>query len=169
MLRLGWLDKPDDRYRIGNRLFEISGLAPIRHELREAVLPFLQDLYEAIHTTVQLGVLDGAQVLIVEKITGHRPMPMLSQVGGTIPAHCSGLGRAILAYSERRDRRRGDRGRACAAHAADDHHAGSRCAASWPRSPTGAGRSIGRRATSASPAWPRRSSGRSATSSPPCR
>jgi DNA-binding IclR family transcriptional regulator len=100
MLRLGWLDKPKDRYRIGNRLFEISGLAPIRHELRESVLPFLQDLYNATRTTVQLGVLDGTQVLVVEKITGHRPMPMLSQVGGTIPAHCSGLGRAILAYSD---------------------------------------------------------------------
>ena len=100
MIRLGWLDKPEQHYRIGNRLFELSGLAPIRHELREAVLPFLQDLFNATHTTVQLGVLDGAQVLIVEKITGHRPMPMLSQVGGTIPAHCSGLGRAILAYSE---------------------------------------------------------------------
>jgi DNA-binding IclR family transcriptional regulator len=100
MLRLGWLDKPEERYRIGNRLFEISGLAPIRRELREAVLPFLQDLYAATRTAVQLGVLDGPQVLIVEKITGHRPMPMLSQVGGTIPTHCSGLGRAILAYSE---------------------------------------------------------------------
>jgi DNA-binding IclR family transcriptional regulator len=99
MLRLGWLDKPDDRYRIGNRLFEISGLAPIRHELREAVLPFLQDLHNAVRTTVQLGVLDGPQVLIVEKITGHRPMPMLTQVGGTVPTHCSGLGRALLAYS----------------------------------------------------------------------
>src|SRR3984957_13736722 len=100
MIRLGWLDKPKDRYRIGNRLFELSGLAPIRHELREAVLPFLQDLYNATRTTVQLGVLQGAQVLVVEKITGHRPMPMLSQVGGTIPTHCSGLGRAILAYSD---------------------------------------------------------------------
>jgi DNA-binding IclR family transcriptional regulator len=100
MLRLGWLDKPHDRYRIGNRLFEISGLAPIRHELREAVLPFLQDLYTATRTTVQLGVLSGAQVLVVEKISGHRPMPMLSQVGGSIPAHCSALGRAILAYCD---------------------------------------------------------------------
>jgi DNA-binding IclR family transcriptional regulator len=99
MLRLGWLDKPDDRYRIGHRLFEISGLAPIRHELREAVLPFLQDLYAAVRTTVQLGVLHGPEVLIVEKITGHRPMPMLSQVGGTIPTYCSALGRAMLAYS----------------------------------------------------------------------
>jgi DNA-binding IclR family transcriptional regulator len=100
MIRLGWLDKPQDRYRIGNRLFEISGLAPIRHELREAVLPFLQDLFNATKTTVQLGVLDGTQILVVEKISGHRPMPMLSQVGGMIPAHCSGLGRAILAYSD---------------------------------------------------------------------
>ncbi|TDV40997.1 IclR family transcriptional regulator [Actinophytocola oryzae] len=100
MIRLGWLDKPKDRYRIGNRLFELSGLAPIRHELREAVLPFMQDLHHAAKTTVQLGVLDGTQVLVVEKITGHRPMPMLSQVGGTIPAYCSALGRAILAFSD---------------------------------------------------------------------
>jgi DNA-binding IclR family transcriptional regulator len=100
MIRLGWLDKAAGRYRIGNRLFEVSGLAPIRLELREAVLPFLHDLYAAAKTTVQLGVLDGTQILVVEKITGHRPMPMLSQVGGTIPAYCSALGRAILAYSD---------------------------------------------------------------------
>lgn len=99
MLRLGWLDKPGDRYRIGERLFEISGLAPVRHELREAVLPFLQDLYAATKVAVQLGVLRGPEILVVEKITGHRPLPMLSQVGGTIPTYCSGLGRAILAHS----------------------------------------------------------------------
>ncbi len=99
MTHLGWLDKPADSYRIGTRIFEISGLVPIRHELREAALPFLQDLYAATMTTVQLGTLDGTQVLIVDKITGHRAMPMLSQVGSRIPAHCSSLGRAILAFS----------------------------------------------------------------------
>jgi DNA-binding IclR family transcriptional regulator len=100
MLRLGWLDKPADRYRIGNRLFELSGMAPVRHELREAALPFLQDLHHATRTTVQLGVLSGTQVLLVEKITGHRPMPMLSQVGALLPAYCSALGLAILAHSD---------------------------------------------------------------------
>jgi DNA-binding IclR family transcriptional regulator len=100
MLRLGWLDKPGDRYRIGNRIFELSGLAPVRHQLREAALPFLQDLHVATRTTVQLGVLSGTQVLLVEKITGHRPMPMLSQVGALLPAYCSALGLAILAYSD---------------------------------------------------------------------
>ena len=100
MIQLGWLEKPADRYRIGNRLFEIASLAPIRLELREAVLPFLQDLHQATKITVQLGVLDGTQVLVVDKITGHRAMPMLDQVGGMIPAYCSALGRAILAYAE---------------------------------------------------------------------
>jgi DNA-binding IclR family transcriptional regulator len=100
MIRLGWLEKPGERYRVGNRLFEIASLAPIRLELREAALPFLQDLHQATRITVQLGVLDGAQVLVVEKISGHRAMPMLSQVGGMIPAYCSALGRAILAYSQ---------------------------------------------------------------------
>ena len=49
---------------------------------------------------MQLGVLDHDRVLIVEKITGHRRMPMLTQVGGQIPAYCSSLGRAILAHSD---------------------------------------------------------------------
>ncbi|MCY1144244.1 IclR family transcriptional regulator [Actinoplanes sp. Pm04-4] len=100
MLKLGWLDKPAGRYRVGNRIFELSGLAPVRHQLREAALPYLQDLHHATRLTVQLGVLSGTQVLLVEKITGHRPMPMLSQVGAMLPAHCSALGRAILAYSD---------------------------------------------------------------------
>src|SRR6202012_4867149 len=100
MISLGWLEKPADRYRIGNRLFEIASLAPIRLELREAALPFLQDLHQATKITVQLGVLQGKEILVVEKISGHRAMPMLSQTGGMIPAYCPALGRAILAYSQ---------------------------------------------------------------------
>src|SRR3569833_1985000 len=100
MIELGWLDKPGEKYRIGTRLFELSGLVPVRHELREAVLPYLQDLYAAAMTTVQLGVLEGTRVLVDEKSCGHRRLPMLDQGGGFIPAHCSGIGRAILAWSD---------------------------------------------------------------------
>lgn len=101
MVGLGWLDKFANRYRIGSHLFEIASLAPIRLQLREAVLPFLHDLHNATVTTVQLGVLEGDRILVVEKISGHRPMPMLSQTGGVVPVYCSALGRAILAYSDR--------------------------------------------------------------------
>lgn len=100
MVALGRLEKPDERYRVGTSMLKLSGLVPLRHRLREAVLPFMQDLHEATRSTVQLGVLDGVDVLIVEKIAGHRRMPMLTQVGGTVPAYCSSLGRSILAHSD---------------------------------------------------------------------
>ena len=162
MIRLGWLDKPEDRYRIGNRLFEISSLAPIRHELREAVLPFLQDLHrgDQDHRAARRAR-RAPQVLVVEKITGHRPMPMLAQVGGTIPAHCSALGRAILAYSRAGRRSTRSSGPACCR--------GPRARSTSPVAvlrelaaiPSAAGRSTARRATSASAASRRPSSARS--------
>ena len=100
MIRLGWLDKPRECYRIGNRLFEIGNLAPIRHELCRAVLPCMQDLHAATRTAVQLGVLSGGRILVVEKVAGPRPGPLLTQVGGILPAYCTALGRALLAHSD---------------------------------------------------------------------
>lgn len=100
MIRLGWLDKPELHYRIGNHIFELSGLAAVRHDLREAVLPFMQDLYASTQTAVQLGVLEGPEVLIVDKISGHRRLRVLSGVGGTVPTYCSALGRAMLAHCD---------------------------------------------------------------------
>ncbi|MCE0764602.1 IclR family transcriptional regulator [Pseudonocardia kujensis] len=99
MVDLGWLVRHDGRYHVGNDFVRLSGLTPVRRELREAVQPFMQDLYETTRLTVQLGVLEDNRILIVDTVTGHRELPMLSKVGGTIPAHCSSLGRAILAHS----------------------------------------------------------------------
>lgn len=100
MIRLGCLDKPELHHRIGNHIFELSGLAAVRHDLREAVLPFMQDLYAATQTAVQLGVLEGGEVLVVDKITGHRRVRGLMGVGGNVPAHCSAMGRAMLAHCD---------------------------------------------------------------------
>ena len=99
MTRLGWLAYEAGQYSLGTRIFELAGLSPVRHELREAALPFMEDLYEATHITVHLGVREGLEVLYVEKITGHDKITELSQVGGRMPLYCTGLGKSILAYS----------------------------------------------------------------------
>jgi len=99
LLALGWLDRRDGYYHVGDRLFEIASLAPTRVELRDLLLPFMQDLHEATRLTVQLGILDGTDVLLTEKITGHHDIKILSRVGSRLPAYASSLGRAILAYS----------------------------------------------------------------------
>ncbi len=86
-------------YRIGLRLWEIASLAPRGVPLREAALPFLEDLYEVTHENAQLGVREGHEVLYIERITGRRAIRVLTRVGGRFPLHASGIGLVLLAHA----------------------------------------------------------------------
>jgi DNA-binding IclR family transcriptional regulator len=99
MAALGWLERDGDRYSIGNRLFELATLSRLRIGLREAALPYMQDLYEATHETVHLAVRENDHVRYAEKISGHRPVTDLSRVGGRMPAHCTAVGKVLLAFA----------------------------------------------------------------------
>jgi DNA-binding IclR family transcriptional regulator len=90
---------PQGRYGIGLRLWEVASLAPRGVGLREVAMPFLEDLYEATHQNVQLAVLDGLEVVYVERISGHQAVGVLSRVGGRWPAHATGVGLVLLAHA----------------------------------------------------------------------
>ena len=94
------LERDGDRtYRIGLRLWEIASLAPRGVPLREAALPFLEDLYEVTHENVQLGVREGREVVYIERIAGRRAVGVLTRVGGRFPLHASGNGLVLLAHA----------------------------------------------------------------------
>ena len=95
---LGLVERTAGGYQLGIRLFELGEHVPRKQRLREAALPFLQDLFEASHDTVHLAVLDGTDVVYLERIRGHRPMKAASRVGGRLPAYCTGVGKALLAF-----------------------------------------------------------------------
>jgi DNA-binding IclR family transcriptional regulator len=99
MTALGWLAHENGKYSLGTRMFELAGLSSVRHELREAALPYMEDLYEATHITVHLGVRMGHEVLYIEKIGGHDRITELSHVGGRMPLYCTGIGKTLLAFS----------------------------------------------------------------------
>jgi DNA-binding IclR family transcriptional regulator len=99
MTALGWLTYEKGRYSLGTRIFELAGLSSVRHELREAALPYMEDLYEATHVTLHLGVRKGHEVLYIEKIAGHDRITELSHVGGRMPLYCTGIGKSLLAFS----------------------------------------------------------------------
>lgn len=100
LVELGALERNADAYRLGLRMFELGATVARQRRLRDAALPFMEDLYEATHETVHLGVLDGLEVLYIEKITGRRCTAVSTQVGTRKPLYCTGLGKAILAHSE---------------------------------------------------------------------
>ncbi|OPX06674.1 hypothetical protein B1964_28465 [Gordonia sp. i37] len=97
----GIVERRGTDYLLGLRLFELGAATsrPASLNLRERALPFLEDLYEQTHQTVNLGILEGDEVLYIEKIFGHRSPTTPSHVGGRLPASCVALGKAMLAFS----------------------------------------------------------------------
>jgi DNA-binding IclR family transcriptional regulator len=93
----GGLERTESGYRLGMALFVLGQRVPRQRSLREAALPYLEDLYEATHENIHLTVFDSTDTLFLEKVTGRRSMPIISRVGGRLPAHCTASGKVFLA------------------------------------------------------------------------
>lgn len=100
MVRCGWLTREAGRYRLGDRLFELGSATRLHTRLRGPAAASLHELAVATRRTVHLGVLDGTDVLYVDKIDGRGPVTTgITRVGGRRPAHCTAIGKALVAWS----------------------------------------------------------------------
>ncbi|MCF7550661.1 IclR family transcriptional regulator [Pseudonocardia sp. WMMC193] len=98
----GGLERLDDgSYRIGIRLWTIGSLAPQQRGLRDAAIPYMHDLFSATQENIQLVVLEDSDALCIEKISSDKAVPTRTHVGGRLPLHATGVGKALLAHSER--------------------------------------------------------------------
>jgi DNA-binding IclR family transcriptional regulator len=97
--RHGLLEKLPDtgRYRLGLKLFELGSRAIAATGLREHARPFLQRVQYETEETVHFCVLEGTEVLYVEKVEPQRSVRMASAVGRRAPAYCTAVGKAMLA------------------------------------------------------------------------
>lgn len=99
MVELGLLERSGTDYRLGLRLFELGQLVPTQRILREAALPFIQELHATTRETVHLAIRDGLDVLYVDKISGHGSVPLPSRVAGRLPLEVTATGKVLLAFS----------------------------------------------------------------------
>ncbi len=97
----GYVERVGTNYRLGWRLFELGNRVDHCRPrgLRDVALPYLSELYVSTSHVVHLGVLEGMDVVYLEKIHGHRAIRTPTTVGGRMPAACVGLGKAMLALS----------------------------------------------------------------------
>jgi DNA-binding IclR family transcriptional regulator len=71
LVSAGWLQRDEQRMvRIGLRMWEVASRASPTLSLREAALPVMEDLHTIVGHDVQLAVLEGDEVLFVERQTG---------------------------------------------------------------------------------------------------
>jgi DNA-binding IclR family transcriptional regulator len=101
LVQLGVMTRGPSGYGLGRRLFELGCRVSNERRLRELAIPYMEELYETTHETVHLAVLDGADVLYLEKLHGRQARPVPTAIGGRVPAACTGLGKAMLAYADR--------------------------------------------------------------------
>ena len=95
----GFLNQnPDTRkYRLGLKLVERAFAMLDQVEIRQIAYPCLQELRNQWNETVNLAILDGADVVYIERMLGTKALGMRSEVGRRAPAHSTALGKAILA------------------------------------------------------------------------
>ncbi len=98
----GYVDRQGSRFVIGRRVFEVGNRTAVCRPdgLRELARPYLADLFVHPLTSVQLTVLDGDEVICVDKLMGTRSVRTAGDVGGRVPATCTAEGKAMLAFTD---------------------------------------------------------------------
>lgn len=99
MVRVGWLDQRPGGYTVGSRLWEITNRASRRTKLAVLSRPYLSDIQAVMGQHVQLGVIDGFDVLFVDRLSSREAPEIHGGVAGRLPLHASATGLVLLAHA----------------------------------------------------------------------
>lgn len=97
LAHLGYLRHAQNAgYALGPKLIELGFRARDALGLRQAARPHLEHLARSSADTVHLGILDGSEVLYLEKVSGQRRLEISSRIGERMPVWSTGLGKALI-------------------------------------------------------------------------
>jgi DNA-binding IclR family transcriptional regulator len=98
--QLGYVEKNPEtnKYTLGVRLLHLRGAVIERLNLGEKAMPIMKDLMRQVNETVHLAVLDKGEVVYIERVEGLSTQGMYTRIGKRVPAHCTALGKVLLAH-----------------------------------------------------------------------
>src|SRR5437667_7757217 len=93
-------DREGNAYRLGLTVIRLAGVALGQLDVRVKAAPLMDELRNQTRETVHLAALDGRHIIYLEKLEGlHAIVLMSARVGRTALAHCTALGRVLLAFN----------------------------------------------------------------------
>jgi len=103
LVALGYLEQGASRkYRLGLRVTDLGMSALNSTGLREHAHPYLEDLRQRTSYTTSLGVLDGSELLLVDRVRSYRrgqnQIDLGLQAGSRVPAYATAMGKLLLAF-----------------------------------------------------------------------
>lgn len=98
--RCGLIERtPENRFRLGLKLYELGSRAVEQIDLRARVHPWFRRLSAQVGETVHLGVLQKTSVVYLDKIEPiNRRVWLASRIGASNPVYCTAMGKAMLAF-----------------------------------------------------------------------
>ncbi|SFO06219.1 transcriptional regulator, IclR family [Variovorax sp. PDC80] len=99
LVECGWAvqDADTSAYRPSLRLFELGAMVSEAADIGALLRPHLAALAQASGETIHLAVLDGAEIVYLDKFDSPLPVAAYSRIGGRAPACCVASGKAMLA------------------------------------------------------------------------
>ncbi len=91
-------DDSTNLYRLGTRLWELGQLVGGQLDVCKVALPHMQHLRDEFNETVNLGVLEGLDVVYVEMVESRLSLRMQARLGSRDPAYSTAMGKAIVAH-----------------------------------------------------------------------
>lgn len=93
-------DKKTQEYRLGLYLSELGDIAVNTLDIRKITIPIIEKISDQLQETVHVGTLDNLEVVYVDKKESNQSMRIFTKIGERIPAYCTGVGKAMLAYMD---------------------------------------------------------------------
>lgn len=90
-------DAETKRYAPGPKVLQLGFAAISSLELRQVARPFLEVLSQRVGETVSLSILDGMEVIYVDRVRNRQIVGVVLGLGSRLPAHCTSMGKAMLA------------------------------------------------------------------------
>jgi IclR family pca regulon transcriptional regulator len=104
LVMLGYVERIADtkRFRLTLKVLDLGFTAIARSELRDVARPVMQGLVGEVNEAASLGVLDGSDIVYVERVqAGLTRLGVDIRVGSRIPAYCTAIGQSFLALLPR--------------------------------------------------------------------
>lgn len=98
LVRAGYVrqDPVDRTYTLTTRVVEIASQVVQRLQIHPVVHPVLEELAATVGETVHLGILDGYDLVYIDKVEGNSTVLMASRIGARDACHSTALGKVLL-------------------------------------------------------------------------
>src|SRR6516164_2591791 len=90
--------KERSAYVLGVKLLQLGAVSDRHHVLRECSDHLLRELWQATEETVNLGVLEGPNILFLMVLESPHAFRLVSGIGARRSVHCTAMGKALAAF-----------------------------------------------------------------------